>query len=101
MAVTKIGCDNSKNLGCFEHCGVITFENIIATQTGDYNFTFVNRGEKIKQTANFTAGDKINVTNIFNEDSEICMTIKQPDNTAFIQDDKDTFYFKTEIIYRP
>ncbi len=88
------------DLGCFSHKGDITF-SILADVDGVHLMNYQDKGNNFTNYNLAVNGSGFSVTNMFNEDSTILMTIEKPDGTLFsITEDGETyntFYFKTKI----
>ena len=88
------------NLGCYSHKGNITFP-ILATVDGTHLMNYQDKGNYFTNYNLAVNGSGFSVTNMFNENSTILMSIEKPDGTlfSFIEDSitYTTFYFKTDI----
>ena len=89
------------NLGCFSHCGEICLP-VIAPETGQYLFSYNNKGSKFTNKVFAVKDEKFQINNIFNESSFVIFQAKQPDGSLLQVETEgvtyDTFYFKVEIV---
>lgn len=96
-------CASPLDLGCYESCTTVPLVNndadVYAVQTGTHTLEFWQFGAWSEKTFTATASSQIVLPNVFNENAQAHIKIKQPDSTYLTISSKTCFLIETYINY--